>query len=129
MNKNKVFVYGTLKQGNSLRGLNRWGTAATFISDAFTSEPKYNLWNLGAFPAVSTDGNLRIQGEVWEVTDEVFKDLDRIEGYPNFYNRIEVDTTHGKAWMYYVSDIEHYNAELIKPNTNNTASWREYEPS
>ncbi len=124
MNKNKVFVYGTLKQGNSLRGLNRWGRAATFIADAVTSESKYNLWNLGAFPATTLNGKSYISGEVWVVDQETMQDLDRIEGYPAFYKRTQVDTTQGRAWMYFISDIENYQAEYIEPDINQIASWR-----
>lgn len=123
MNGTNVFVYGTLKRGNSLRGLDRWGNGAEFVGPATTIDKRYSLWNLGAFPAVSS-GDSHIAGEVWSVDTDTLADLDRIEGHPDFYKRIEVSTTKGKAWMYYIPDIDSYHAELIKPNEKSIASWR-----
>jgi len=125
MNETNVFVYGTLKKGNSRRGLNRWNVGATFIGDAVTADAKFDLYDLGAFPAVGLNGENHISGEVWSVDDATLEDLDRIEGYPDFYNRIEVNTTQGRAWMYYIPDIQSYRTSYIKPDTNNISSWRE----
>ena len=123
MSETKVFVYGTLKRGNSVRGLDRWGSSAEFVGPATTTDNNYSLWSLGAFPAVSS-GKVHISGEVWLVDNETLAELDRIEGHPNFYKRIEVSTTQGKAWMYYIPDIDSYQAELIEPNEKSIASWR-----
>jgi len=123
MNATNVFVYGTLKRGQSQRGLDRWGNGAEFVGQAVTSQNNYSLWNLGAFPAVSS-GESRIAGEVWSVDNETLADLDRIEGHPDFYKRIEVNTTQGKAWMYYIPDIDSYQSELINPDKNNISVWR-----
>ena len=119
-----VFVYGTLKRGNSQRGLDRWGSGVEYIGPATTSHSSYSLWSLGAFPAASL-GDARISGEVWSVDNETLADLDRIEGYPDFYNRIEVSTSKGKAWMYYITNINEYNAELIEPNEEMISTWKE----
>ncbi len=124
MNKtNKVFVYGTLKRGNSIRGLDSWGDAE-FVGNAVTSKNKFTLYSLGAFPAVSKDGSDHIAGEVWSVDDDVLNTLDSIEGYPDFYNRMQVDTTQGLAWMYYIPNIKEYRNTQIKSDTNQIASWR-----
>ena len=123
MNETNVFVYGTLKRGSSIRGLDRWGSGAEFVGPAVTIRNNYSLWNLGAFPAVSS-GKSYIAGEVWSVDKETLADLDRIEGHPDFYKRMEVSTTKGKAWMYYIPDIDSYHAELIEPNEKSIASWR-----
>ena len=123
MNETNVFVYGTLKRGNSVRGLDRWAPGAEFVGLAVTTHSDYSLWNLGSFPAVSS-GKSYISGEVWSVDSETLADLDRIEGHPDFYKRIEVNTTQGPAWMYYIPDIDSYNAELIEPNEKSISSWR-----
>lgn len=113
---NKVFVYGTLQSGNSARGLDKF-PGATKINDAITVSANYSLFDLGAFPGVLLEGHNRIKGEVWSVTDEVFDALDRIEGYPDFYSRQQVDTTSGKAWMYYLPNIDDfYRATQIGNN-------------
>lgn len=126
MNNNKVFVYGTLKKGNSVRGLNMFrDRGAEYVSDAVTTEADYSLYDLGAFPAVTLGGNNQISGEVWEVNEYMMKVLDDIEGYPDFYNRTKIKTTQGKAWMYYIPDIKSYRTtNYIEPDHNNIASWR-----
>jgi gamma-glutamylcyclotransferase (GGCT)/AIG2-like uncharacterized protein YtfP len=99
----KVFVYGTLKSGGELRGLDRFGDGATIVGKAKTVYPDYEMADLGAFPGVFLNGEYHIEGEVWEVDDETMEDLDAIEGYPDFYNRQLTHTTEGKAWMYYLA--------------------------
>lgn len=99
---NKVFVYGTLKSGGQIRGLNQFGDGAVIVGKAQTVYPDYDMIDLGAFPGVVKGGTYKIQGEVWEVDDQTMLDLDAIEGYPDFYNREVTMTTQGKAWMYYL---------------------------
>ena len=99
---NKVFVYGTLKSGGAIRGLNQFGEGAAIVGKAKTMYPDYEMSDLGAFPGVFLNGKFHIEGEVWEVDDQVMEQLDAIEGYPDFYNRQVTHTTQGKAWMYYL---------------------------
>jgi len=129
MKETKVFVYGTLMKGDSRRGLDRWAQGAKFVGAAVTSRPTYSLYDLGSFPAVVLTGDNHIKGEVWIVDDETMQDLDRIEGYPAFYKRTQIDTTQGRAWMYFIPDIENYNAAYVEPDNNQIASWRAYESS
>lgn len=99
---NRVFVYGTLKSGGEIRGLNQFGEGAAIVGKAKTMYPDYEMSDLGAFPGVFLNGKFHIEGEVWEVDDQVMEQLDAIEGYPDFYNRQVTHTTQGKAWMYYL---------------------------
>ena len=99
---NKVFVYGTLKSGGEIRGLNQFGDGANIVGKAKTLYPDYEMSDLGAFPGVFLNGKFHIEGEVWEVDDEVMEQLDAIEGYPDFYSRQLTHTTQGKAWMYFL---------------------------
>lgn len=73
----RIFVYGTLKRGgvnHAYLGGQRWvGVAHT--------EPRYRMFDLGGYPgmvAVAADG-LSIQGEVWDVDDACFAQLDLLE--------------------------------------------------
>ena len=66
-NMNKVFVYGTLKSGGSIRGLENFGDGAVIVGRAKTTYPDYTMVDLGAFPGVLMGGTKHIQGEVWEV--------------------------------------------------------------
>jgi gamma-glutamylcyclotransferase (GGCT)/AIG2-like uncharacterized protein YtfP len=101
----KVFVYGTLKSGGAIRGLDGQ-PGAELLGDAVTTDSSYTLFDLGSFPAVGLKGNNKIKGEVWEIDEEIFASLDRIEGYPDFYNRKQVETNKGTVWMYYIPGIE-----------------------
>jgi gamma-glutamylcyclotransferase (GGCT)/AIG2-like uncharacterized protein YtfP len=102
----KVFVYGTLKQG---RGNHRILETSKLINSAETVK-EFTMYSLGMFPAVVPDNKLptKIKGEVYEVTDpEVARRLDRLEGYPSFYDRQEVsvldeDGNEHTAWMYFI---------------------------
>jgi gamma-glutamylcyclotransferase (GGCT)/AIG2-like uncharacterized protein YtfP len=120
---NKIFVYGTLKRGDRHRGLDQWADGSEFVGEAVTTKPLYSLYDLGAFPAANLQGDSHISGEVWRVDDRTMRDLDRIEGYPAFYKRTQIETTQGTAWMYHIPDIKNYNAVYIEPDTNQIASW------
>ena len=123
---NQVFVYGTLKSGNGIRGMNMMADA-DFVSEASTEDPFFDLYNLGNFPAAQPGGESYIKGEVWKITDQVLGVLDQIEGYPNFYNRQLIETTAGTAWIYYITDA-HQMGKKIHPDTTNTVNWsNEYE--
>jgi gamma-glutamylcyclotransferase (GGCT)/AIG2-like uncharacterized protein YtfP len=96
-----VFVYGTLKSGGKVRGLDGF-PGATIVGKAKTTYPDYHMIDLGAFPGVLKNGEHHIQGEVWEVDEQTALELDMIEGYPDFYNKEKTETTQGRAWMYFL---------------------------
>lgn len=117
--KINVFVYGTLLEGEynhrRLEGATKQGN---------TTVVGFQMYSLGAYPAcIRTDiSEHEVIGEVWNVTDEILKGLDRLEGYPHFYDRVLIDTPWGATWMYYMSENKlRYSAELIP-----SGSWREY---
>lgn len=99
-----VFVYGTLK---TPYGNNALLQSATLVGRAQTEQADYTLVDLGAFPAVHFGGKEAIIGELYTDIDALTaENLDRLEGYPNFYDRKEVDvrSENGelvKAWMYF----------------------------
>lgn len=92
-----VCVYGTLKRGqcnNYLLG------RSTFLGESFT-RPEYTMYDIGC-PYISHGGKTSIKIEVYEVNDYTMSLLDRLEGYPHFYNRTEIETEFGPAWIYYI---------------------------
>ena len=97
----KVFVYGSLKRGGNVRGM-QFFQDAIHIGQATTTAGIYDMLDLGAFPGVVFDGQHDITGEVYIVDENILAQLDAIEGYPDFYDRTEVETTEGKAFMYYL---------------------------
>lgn len=96
-----VFVYGTLLSGEINNRLLE--TSEKLGSDVISG---YVMLNLGMFPALIPEDNAStpITGEVWKVSTATFQRLDVLEGYPHFYNREQVDTFAGKAWVYYMHE-------------------------
>ncbi len=123
---NNIFVYGTLKKQNQIRGLSMFTAQENFVGEALTSEPIFDMYSMGDFPAVTPNGQYKIKGEVWSVEDDVFELLDRIEGYPDFYSRAEIQTTLGKAWIYYINDIQELEGlPQVPPVNNEYIEWLE----
>lgn len=102
MNTTLIFVYGTLKRGFGNNGLLRdaefVGEATTVESDAFIMQTN------GRFPAVYRKDQCgdAVAGELYRVTPEQLRRVDELEGFPGWYNRQQVETTGGKAWMYFL---------------------------
>lgn len=101
---NKVFVYGSLKKSYGNHVLLK---TSNFIGEDETIRDDLCLMDFGPYPGVYLNGESIVKGELYEVTDDVFRSLDGLEGYPHYYNRMEVDLKSGeKAWMYFIEGEE-----------------------
>ena len=138
---NQVFVYGTLKTGGEIRGLNNMGLNVSPKGKSKTSYSDYQMIDLGAFPGL-LKGKNTIIGEVWQVDAEALFVLDGMEGFnredfdwengesiPNFgvadansfYSRTIIETSEGRAWIYFLPesqygkyrDLESDNIEMV----------------
>jgi gamma-glutamylaminecyclotransferase len=82
----KIFTYGTLLSGEPnhrvLRGSHCLGPALT--------PPRFTLVDLGAFPGMLAQGAHAVEGELYDVDDDVLAALDRLEGHPSFYTRASI---------------------------------------
>jgi len=85
--KHNLFVYGTLREGQSRNNVFR---DAEYIGVRKT-KPHYTMYSLGAFPALSTLGNTEIVGDVYKVSDYTLEVCDMIEGHPSFYQRLPIE--------------------------------------
>lgn len=94
----RIFVYGSLKRGERLHGALQ---DSTFIG---VGNINGTLFDLGPYPAVVLEGESRVGGEIFEATDPVVRDLDRIEGHPHYYKRERVKelTTDQDVWVYFL---------------------------
>jgi gamma-glutamylcyclotransferase (GGCT)/AIG2-like uncharacterized protein YtfP len=95
MEKQLVFIYGTLKQGQC-RGHSMGN--ARYLGIALTT-PNFAMYNVGDYPALITDNlasDHRVCGELYECDEDLLETLDRIEGVPHLYKRdtVELDTIH-----------------------------------
>ncbi len=87
--KSLVAVYGSLKKGfynhHHLSG-------AEFIGEGGT-DSIYEMYKIQrSYPGV-TDGESKIQVEVYAVTESELRRLDRLEGHPSFYKRETANIT------------------------------------
>lgn len=143
---NQVFVYGTLKTGGEIRGLNNLGLNVNPKGKAKTSYADYEMLDLGSFPGLLKGKNY-IVGEVWEVDAEALDTLDGIEGFDrdelqvkwqapnfgdadknNFYTRTIIETSQGKAWVYFLGEEEYGKYRDLESNNiqniDNTLTWQ-----
>jgi len=100
-NDSLVFVYGTLRKG----ACNQIQMLSAECLGLYETLPEYSMFDLGAFPAVKPLGNTSIIGELYLVNQQTFTNLDLLEGYPTYYDRIQIDTPKGEAWMYVMNKL------------------------
>jgi gamma-glutamylcyclotransferase (GGCT)/AIG2-like uncharacterized protein YtfP len=85
----RLFVYGTLKRD----GIRRLVLAnQRFLGPARTL-PRYALFDLGPYPglvAAATDGQI-VEGELYEVAENLRPTLDSAEGAPTLFRLEEVE--------------------------------------
>ena len=73
--KRCVFVYGTLREGQE-RDITRLKPAPVLIGNG---QINGTLYNLGSYPGVRLGGLKWVQGEVYQITLELERQLDEIE--------------------------------------------------
>lgn len=99
----KVAVYGTLRYGfNNHKLLMK----SNFLGKTKT-EPIFTMYG-NFIPWVSNGGSTAITVEVYEIDTETFKQLDWLEGYPNYYDRRLINTEFGEAWIYFIDHRKNY---------------------
>jgi gamma-glutamylcyclotransferase (GGCT)/AIG2-like uncharacterized protein YtfP len=91
-----LFVYGTLRRGEPNQ---RQMGDARFVRTAWT-EPRYELVDLGGYPALLEDGDTPVSGELYEVDDALLVSLDRFEDVPELYERRAVALEDGEVLAY-----------------------------
>jgi len=91
----RVAVYGTLRMGE----LNhRLLESSQYIG--MRNLDGFLMRSLGNFPTL-VEGDGQVTVEVYEVDEETFILLDRLEGFPRLYQRKEVVIDGFPAWIYY----------------------------
>ena len=112
----KVFVYGTLKQGERnnylLLDSKLIGKATSLFEMAMTNGTGHYPYCYGEHP-----NGYEIEGEIYQVTDKIMETLDKLEGYPTHYTRKETlfvaDTGVETAWIYLINK-KYNNEPLLK---------------
>ena len=114
--RSRVFVYGSLLAGEPNHPV--LGRAA--LVGAATTEPRFSLHDLGAFPAMVEGGSHAVAGEVYEVDRQTLADLDRLEGHPRFYRRAPIVLADGTSAETYLLT----RAQVEGRPVVTTGSWR-----
>lgn len=123
-----VFVYGTLKRGQCRERY--WPHQPHRIVSAQTLG---TLFGREDYPAM-TPGEQIVQGELWKFLpdqmDRVLQVLDEVEGVPDLYHRVLVQTTDehaqpiGPAWTYhYAIDPVDDGFTPIAPSADGLVCW------
>lgn len=115
-----VAVYGTLKSGHGNHRLLEHKDVIYLGTD--NTKEKFDMYSFGGFPAIVEGGDKNIFIEVYSAPNkEVLDSLDRLEGFrgdgkENFYDKKEIETKFGKAFIYYIKDISKFNVKKINKN-------------
>lgn len=95
----KIAVYGSLREG---MGNFRIIESAKKLSMEKVSLP-LSMFDLGGFPGlVPSDETHDMIVEVYEVDPETYRRVERLEGYPSFYDRQPIETSVGAADIYFL---------------------------
>ena len=71
----------------------------------------WDLFSLGSFPYLYPNYHKRkpvttkgILVETYDVSSQTYKAIERLEGYPNFYNRCYITTPYGNSSIYFIEE-------------------------
>jgi len=93
----KIAVYGTLREGF---GNHRIIQDQDLLSKEVVTIP-FRMISLGGFPGlVPSDTMNEITIEVYSVDDSSYRSVEILEGYPSFYQKAIIPTSHGDAEAY-----------------------------
>jgi gamma-glutamylcyclotransferase (GGCT)/AIG2-like uncharacterized protein YtfP len=124
----KITVYGSL-----LEGLGNWkwhldNDESTKLGE-HVLEDNLVMVSFGGFPGLIVDNNVRnkIFVETYEVSDRVFKSVERLEGYPSFYDRRTIPTPYGASEIYVLVNTDDYSHKSLVPEgADGVINWRNY---
>jgi gamma-glutamylcyclotransferase (GGCT)/AIG2-like uncharacterized protein YtfP len=124
----KVTVYGSL-----LEGLGNWNyhlnnDESTKLGEHIL-EDNLVMVSMGGFPGLIVDENVtnKIFVETYEVTDRVYKSIERLESYPHFYDKRSIQTPFGDSEIYVLANGGRYAEDRLVPkDENGVINWRKY---
>ena len=99
MENDLVAVYGSLREG-----LHNHGVISRHDPEfvGLTRISGFKMHSFGPYPFI-THGDGSVLAEVYRVpSTDCADDLDMLEGYPSYYDREQVETEFGTAWVYFI---------------------------
>ena len=125
--KRLVTVYGSL-----LTGLGNWqwhlNNPDSILLGEHTLNGGFVMVSLGGFPGLIVDNKSerKIFVETYEVSEDVYKGIERLEGYPHFYDKHKVETPFGESEVYILGD-QYYREHALVPEIDGIVNWRNYK--
>lgn len=125
--KKLVTVYGSL-----LKGLGNWhwhlNNPESELLGEHTLDGGFVMVSLGGFPGLIPDKKSEdtIFVETYEVSDKVYKSIERLEGYPSFYDKAKVETPFGESEVYVLGDNYYRETNLVPKDEEGIVNWRKY---
>jgi gamma-glutamylaminecyclotransferase len=104
-----VFTYGTLLRGEANHDLL---IRARLIAEVRT-EPRFELFDLGPFPAMTAGGETAVLGEIYAVDDATLARLDHLEGHPRLYQRTQIRLDDGREVQTYLMDRSRMHGRVV----------------
>lgn len=91
-----IFVYGTLRRGEHNHP--ELGPAR-YVAETWTA-PRYELVDMGQYPALLEAGHDAVRGELYEVPESWLAHLDWFEDVPTLYERKPIALSDARALAY-----------------------------
>jgi gamma-glutamylcyclotransferase (GGCT)/AIG2-like uncharacterized protein YtfP len=106
---NRLIVYGTLRKG--MGNHQHYLASSKFLGEY--EVPNFIMWtDRGStipFVSVTSDEGHSIIVEAYEIESfETFRDLDTLEGHPDFYKRILIKHDNEDYWIYIIPKEDRY---------------------
>lgn len=114
--RHRLFVYGTLLRGE----VNHCLLGDASCLGPHRTEPRFTLLLLGAYPGLISGGRTAVHGEVYALDDAGLLRLDRLEDYPRLYDRGQIPTPYGRAWVYL------YRGRIRDRSVISSGDWRSH---
>lgn len=112
----KIAVYGSLRKGmynHPLLGDSK------LIETTEVNLP-FKMVSLGSFPALKLHDELNpVVVEIYEVDQPTYKRVERLEGYPQFYDRYQ--------FLYNNEEVDIYYIQQVAGNEKHIKDWVEYK--
>lgn len=118
----KIGVYGSLRQG--MRNHDLLKTSPLIETKTITVP--FKMVSFGGYPALIPDENRNhdVVFEIYEVNNDVYRNVEMLEGYPDFYQKAW--QTDGGFEYYFVPDVEKYYASRFE-DEEHIIDWVEYQ--
>jgi len=108
----KIIVYGSLRKGH---GNHRYLLSDSQLLSTEVINIPFAMISLGGFPGlIPSEEHHDITVEVYEVTDEVYRSVESLEGYPRFYQKAIVPTSLGDYEIYVLEDQRYQTDDIIE---------------